>query len=541
VARHVVPEGEHHQGHEHQHAHLLDHLAGAQRERRALHTLHHEHQGLAAVQHGDRQQVEDPEVDADQDEEPQVVVPAPLHGQVRLTADLDGAADVLARDLPGDELAEAAQEELRRLHREPHRPRQRHQGVAHALDDGGSGEHHLLGGDADEIGLLLEPGSRLDGLELGRHARRLGLPVAREADRERTPLAGAHGLGEGREAPDGLAVHGEDQVARLEASAGGRPILEDLRDQDGGDHAESMDVAEGRHLEVARLVVPTHRLDADRDRRGLGGSRVGVGKARPVLHRLAGHREHAVAGAQPRQRRGRAGLGDPDHGGLAAVVEPHPAHVADQPELVEAGALLDVDADRKLPVVAAHAQVELAPRLGADLVLDLDPEADLAIADGEDLVAGAQPRLGGGRAALDRAHDGGGPVDAHPERAHEHEHRQHQVHRGPREHDEQLLPGLLRAEGLVVGGTRLGRVLVAGLLAEHLHEAPEGDPADHVLGPAPLPAHAVAAEADRGAEAQRELQDPNAAGLGGEEVAELVDGDQDAEQQREGEDPAERA
>src|SRR5690606_26591103 len=104
------------------------------------------------------------------------------------------------------------------------------------------------------------------------------------------------------------------------------------------------------------------------------------------------------------------------------------------------------------------------------------------------------------------------------------EDRQEQVGDWPGEHHDEPLPqglGRERAAALTLAH------LVAGIFAEDLHVAAEGDDAEAILGLA-------AAQADEGAaEADREAQHLEVEELGGEKVAKLVAGDQYADKEQE--------
>src|SRR5262249_43498107 len=78
-----------------------------------------------------------------------------------------------------------------------------------------------------------------------------------------------------------------------------------------------------------------------------------------------------------------------------------------------------------------------------------------------------------------------------------------------------------------------GIVDLVGVLAEHLDEAAEREPRDHIVGAAAPPGQAEAAESDRRSEADRELEHAHAACARHQEVAQLVHEDEDREQQHE--------
>ena len=109
--------------------------------------------------------------------------------------------------------------------------------------------------------------------------------------------------------------------------------------------------------------------------------------------------------------------------------------------------------------------------------------------------------------------------------------REHDVDHRPGEDDHDPLPDRLAVVGAVLDARR---ELLRRVHAGDLHEAAERQPADPVLGLAALPAQLGAAEEER------EALDAHPDRLGGREVPELVEDDQEREA-REGEDPAHRA
>ena len=161
------------------------------------------------------------------------------------------------------------------------------------------------------------------------------------------------------------------------------------------------------------------------------------------------------------------------------------------------------------------------PALLRDDLLDLGEARDLVAVDARDAVARielAVRRLAGDDLAHGRGQE---LLDLEEDRRVERD-REEEVHRRPREDDDDPLPERLRLEGAVpvLGQDRLA--LLA--LLEHLHEAAEGQEAHAVLG-------LLAADAqDLRPEADREGEHLHAEDLREGEVPRLVDEDEGADE-----------
>src|SRR4051794_17299768 len=229
--------------------------------------------------------------------------------------------------------------------------------------------------------------------------------------------------------------------------------------------------------------------------------------------RLAGLREQAPGrggrgGHQVAERLRLVGLdGAHADAGVAGVGVEFGRHR----ELERGAAALDREQDRDRGVVAGDAVGHLGPGAHGDAV------------DGEDLVAGAQ--AGGGRGGAVGGRDRGGGLPQWQEGEdgdHDQSGRQDVGQRAG--HGDQDLPA--PADVLVGAPRRAGR----GAEALDLDVAPEGQGANAVAGAV----GAVGVEAGARApherpEPDRELGGADPAGAGGEEVPELVDGDEDEE------------
>ncbi|MCW0417733.1 hypothetical protein NB689_003487 [Xanthomonas sacchari] len=148
----------------------------------------------------------------------------------------------------------------------------------------------------------------------------------------------------------------------------------------------------------------------------------------------------------------------------------------------------------------------------------LAPGGDVAVADADDALA----RLESGllRQALGAADDGRVVLLADHEHRPKQRHAQDQVGDGAGGDDGDALPHALVVEGL----RTLGRGHLALAFVEHLHVAAERNRGDRELG-----AVAVVARPQRLAEAHREAQHLDPAAAGDPEMAELVEGHQDAQ------------
>ena len=181
------------------------------------------------------------------------------------------------------------------------------------------------------------------------------------------------------------------------------------------------------------------------------------------------------------------------------------------------------------------------------LVEDLFPRGIGDTVEADDGVAGGEAVLGGG-CALGNVVHGGGTVEVLVDLVvvvgdeEEQEEGEDEVEDGAGDGDEDALPAGLGGEVVVGGGGWKGRQVVGGWgrpldgsavateLAGHFDEAAEGEDGDAVFG------IAVGEAKDAGAEADGEGFDADAAGFGDEEVAELVDQDEEAEDDGEFED-----
>ncbi len=168
-------------------------------------------------------------------------------------------------------------------------------------------------------------------------------------------------------------------------------------------------------------------------------------------------------------------------------------------------------------------------RLRADGDLDIVPGRDLAAVDAQDLVVRPEVRLRGRGAGIDVSYDGllvlvfgGGHADAvdHGDE----DDGQEDVHDRAHRHDQEPGPAALRHH--VVGGELPARF--EHPLAQELDVAAHGDQADAVVR-IPLLDAEKAFSVPEG-----ERLDPDADELGHEEVPELVDEDEDAEDDEEG-------
>ncbi len=177
--------------------------------------------------------------------------------------------------------------------------------------------------------------------------------------------------------------------------------------------------------------------------------------------------------------------------------------------------------------VADDRQLDRTIRLGHRLESELFPRFDRDAADLDDLVAWQDPRLLRRRVGLHGADDDcllreRGDVGALIEHESHHDQRQRQVHDRPHDQDLEALPLAFREEFVRRAGAR-----VFGVLAGHLDVAAERDRADAVLG-------VPAAEFQQlWAEPEREGQHPDADPPRRQEVPELVDEYQNAQNQDE--------
>src|SRR5215204_785885 len=243
---HVVDDDEAHQEEQEDEADLLDALAHAQRNfhpedrQRTLDQQHEEH---AAVEHGDREQVEDAEVEAQEPKHVEDAVPTVVGRRfVRRRRDGDGASHGLAD-------RELAREDLTQSH--PGQPKDFEVGVdgdRERLDGADGFERRLLEEQAERLAALHAPLGR------GQLDARAGA-LDRDADLTRV-LADV--LAYLRRVARGLAVEREEAVARLQTGLLGGRVRERLIDDDR------------LEAEVADLVpVLLHDLRVDGERQAL--------------------------------------------------------------------------------------------------------------------------------------------------------------------------------------------------------------------------------------------------------------------------------
>jgi hypothetical protein len=180
------------------------------------------------------------------------------------------------------------------------------------------------------------------------------------------------------------------------------------------------------------------------------------------------------------------------------------------------------------------------PGIGADDPLHVGEALDLATVDGEHDVAGLEPRSGCRRIRLHCVDPGrGGLAAVKREDEGENHDRQDEIGDRAGDHDGgstadrlvvEALAALLRVhafDGGLIGDAR--RVLVA----EKLHIAAQRNGRD-------LPAGAVTVgeAGEFRSETHRKSEHPHAAPAGDQEVAELMEEDDDAESEQKGDDPA---
>ena len=183
------------------------------------------------------------------------------------------------------------------------------------------------------------------------------------------------------------------------------------------------------------------------------------------------------------------------------------------------------DADVEALTAALDGQREQLPRVRANLLLQHEEAVDLFAIDGDDAIAVLHSRLRGGRAGLHVSDPGGQIAVRRGVHREVEDQREEEIGRRPREGDGRLLPGRLLQEAPALV---LRRKLLERVVAGELHVAAERKERDAVLGLPPLHPEQPGAEPDR--ESHRLDAQP----LADQQVSQLVEEDDDADEHREG-------
>src|SRR6185369_15929021 len=207
-----------HQEHQETKAHLLGDLPLSQGERPTQYRFEDEEEQVPAVQHGDRQEIEEEEVDADHRREEGQARDALTRLLARRDGDLDGASDVLPVELADHDLVEPDRREDRHLDRaiEPLSDR------LNWIRSDEAEARSRADPDAPDLDLLAVGTALLDRVGYDGDRERLGAPL----DLEPRRLAGAllDPLGQLVPRQHGLPLEGRDDVAPLEPHfLGGKP------------------------------------------------------------------------------------------------------------------------------------------------------------------------------------------------------------------------------------------------------------------------------------------------------------------------------
>src|SRR6267142_661601 len=480
-----------------------------------------------------------------------------LHGDRRVSADLDPAHLDLSRLSPCDHCA-ALSEDLERIdpdevivNREDHQEQQknqpellgrlalpeRHGPAQDPLDDEEQQMAAVQHGHRQEV----EDGEvhADDRGEEGEGAEPLAtltLPLGRDLDR---PAQVRQGQLERDELPEPLGRE-DSHVPRLHDSVTGghHRVVRLVADHLGDDtHTDAADLevlaggafllhGGGRHPHRHRLAFA---LDADLERLAAAL----LDRLHELLgreHRLTGHRVDRVAGpeSRPLGRRVRVHGADLRCELRTRAEIPHLALFLEDRVPDHGASRRDLDLP---PLRPPHdRQPERAALRGRDRAIEILPEGDRTSVDRAHDVARAQV---GGRGTVggDASNDGRPHRASHARQDDAEDDRgQDEVHPGTGEHDQEPGPERLEREGLV--GIEGGRAaaLQRVLLAHHLHVTAHRNCRQTVLGLLAAPAQEHWAEADG------EPLDSDAGPAGHEEVTELVDEDQDADDDDEGQD-----
>ena len=488
---------------------------------------------MKAVEHRDRQQVHQPQDDADGAHGDDQVAPPLLGRLARDVSDHQRAADGLAGDAPGDDARDA--EGLRA-------------DEARRADDRAAGRigDTVADPDALRVAEAVHVGERAEVGDFDEHAGIVVLlpQMLPHGEGELAAFAADHhlhgrgaggleggvdliGPGEGDDAADP-----EHAVSALEPGLfGGRAGLHHENGQVARLEAVLARLRRSGQRELRRLVHPERRA---RRRHRLGPKRFElnravalrelVGELLPVGDGLALQPHHFVEGLHPRSSGRRVGRDDGHfgcarHGGDADAAVPH--------RLDGIGLLVDRgdDAQGLGAARAQHRHLQRLARLGADLLLQRAPTVDRLAVDGDDPVAVAQARRCGRRLRLDVADLRGQLLVGRSEDDEVEHHREHEIRGGPGESDQAFLPGRLFEEG---AAAVLGRDLFVRVVSGELDVSAQRQRADAIFRVAPGEAEEARAEADGKADRlDTQL-------LADEQVAELVEEDHHGDDHREG-------
>src|SRR5207248_2762161 len=182
------------------------------------------------------------------------------------------------------------------------------------------------------------------------------------------------------------------------------------------------------------------------------------------------------------------------------------------------------DAQGLAGVIALHFHGQRLAGVGADLLLQSAPAFDWLAVDADDPVAGTQSRLRRRRLRLDVPHLRGEVLVRRREDDEVQGDREREVRRRPREGDHALLPGRLLEEA---PPPILGRHLLVRVVSGELHVSAEREERDAIFGLSGGESEEPGPESDGKADGL----DPD--GLADQQVPQLVEEHDDADDQRE--------
>ena len=424
-------DGEEHQGGE---ADLRDALLELDAQVAADGAFDQQQHDNAAVEHGDREQVEDTEVQTDGCHQAQQVWPALPRRLARETRDPDGTFERAGRHLVAEDLPDELEDQAGEAHIGGDRLRK------------GVGKAELTGDDLSMKRYADAPARfrvAFDGRAHRCQSRGPFLSVARVDHFHLAALVGLDDLGDLRPEADGTPVDGSNDVTSFET--------------------------------------------------GIRCREVGLDRQQRSRHRREPSRK---AEAGPSLRTGRDGTGQ--H--LAVPLDPN---------------------------------VQILIRIGDNQDFDVLPGGVLLLIDCRNDVAGFDACCGGGGVLVyppdhRRSFLVGGPFIAIHVEAGQQENRQKHVHGRTHDGNDKALPSWFRLELVLTAGG-----LVRGLLASHLDVAPERQGTDPIIRIPVLEAKQTRPETER------KHIDADAKVLGGQEVAELMDQNHDAQDEDHGKDVGE--